>query len=158
MLAVGADASEGVERFRSLRLVEALLDEFGIPENGRERCPQLMAHVGHELVLVLARDLEVLDGLGKLARARLRFFEEARVLNRNHGLVRKGIDELDLAFAERAHFGALGLEQPRVLDGDYRLVGECLEQLDLLDRKWSWLRASDTDHADGSQRRLCFWQ
>ena len=37
MLAVGADAGEGIEGFRALRLVEALLNEFGIPENGRER-------------------------------------------------------------------------------------------------------------------------
>src|SRR5215831_1344011 len=39
VLAVGADAGEGIERFRSLRLVEALLDEFGIAENGGQRGP-----------------------------------------------------------------------------------------------------------------------
>jgi len=38
-----------------------------------------VAHVGDELVLVLARDLEVLDCLGKLARSRLDFFERLRV-------------------------------------------------------------------------------
>src|SRR5262249_16370787 len=32
--------------------------------------------------------------------------EQARVLDRDHGLVRKGIDELDLTFGERAHLGA----------------------------------------------------
>jgi hypothetical protein len=50
VLAVGANAGEGIERFRSLRLVEAFLDELGIPENGRERCPQLVAHIGTLLI------------------------------------------------------------------------------------------------------------
>src|SRR5262249_44134087 len=101
MLAVRADAGEGSERFRSLRLVEALLDELGIPENGRKRGSELVAHVGHELVLVLAGDLKIVDSLGKLAGARLHLFEKARVLNGDDGLVRKGIDKLDLAFGER---------------------------------------------------------
>jgi hypothetical protein len=34
-----------------------------------------VAHVGNELVLVLAGDFEVLDGLGKFARPRLNLFE-----------------------------------------------------------------------------------
>src|SRR5215470_8372289 len=68
VLAVGADAGEGIKRFRSLRLVEALLDEFGIPENGRKGGSELVAHVGHELVLVLACNLKIFDRLGKLAR------------------------------------------------------------------------------------------
>src|SRR5262245_23750275 len=71
VLAVGADAGEGIERLRSLRLVEAFLDKFGIPENGRERRSEFVAHVGHELVLVFARDLKVFDGLCKLTRPSL---------------------------------------------------------------------------------------
>src|SRR5215472_15237429 len=106
MLAVGADAGERIERFRSLWLVEAFLDEFRIAQNGCKRGSELVAHVGHELVLVLARDLEVLDGLGKLTRTRLHLLEKPRVFNRDYGLVRKGIDELNLTFSERAHFGA----------------------------------------------------
>ena len=43
VLAVGANTGEGIERFRSLCFVEPLLDEFGIPENGRERGSKLMA-------------------------------------------------------------------------------------------------------------------
>src|SRR5215467_10733427 len=104
--AFGADAREGIERFRSLRLVEAFLDEFGVTQNGRKRCPQLMAHVGHELVLMLAGDLEVLDGFGEFECTRLHFFEEASILYGDDSLVGKGIDELDLAFGERANFGA----------------------------------------------------
>src|SRR5262245_39521648 len=61
-----------------------------------------MAHVGYKLVLVLACDLEVVDGLGEFAGSRLHLFKEARVFNRDYGLVRKGIDELDLTFGERA--------------------------------------------------------
>src|SRR5262249_46966475 len=86
VLAVGADAGEGVERFGSLRLVEPLLDEFGIPENGRERGPQLVAHVGHELVLVLAGDL-------KLAALLRDFLEQARVFDGNHCLVGEGLEQ-----------------------------------------------------------------
>jgi len=40
-----------------------------------------VAHIGHELVLVLAGDLEVFGGLGKLTRPRPNFFEKPRVLN-----------------------------------------------------------------------------
>src|SRR5215475_11762530 len=70
VLAVGTDAGEGIERFRSLRLVEAFLDEFGIPENGRKRGSELVAHVGHELVLVLAGDRRLVGE----ARNELDFF------------------------------------------------------------------------------------
>jgi hypothetical protein len=56
--------------------------------------------------LVLAGNLQILDSLGKFAGACLHLLEEARVFNGDHGLVREGIDELDLAFGERAHFGA----------------------------------------------------
>src|SRR5262249_49981064 len=104
VLAVGADTGEGVERFRALRLVEAFLDELGIPENGRKRGPELVAHVGHELVLVLARDLKVFDGLGNLTLARLHSLKQASVLYSDHGRVGKGSDELDLVVSERPHF------------------------------------------------------
>ena len=63
---------------------------------------------------MLARDLEVLDGLGKLARPGLDF-----------------------------------LEQPCVLDGDYGLVGEDLQQIDLSVSERADLAASDCNHADG---------
>src|SRR5262249_8019116 len=106
MLAVGADAGEGIERFLGQRAIESLLDEFGIPENGRERGPELVAHVGHELALVLACDLKIFDSFGKLAGSGLHLFEQARVLNCDYALVREGVYELDLTFDERAHFGA----------------------------------------------------
>src|SRR5262245_10178928 len=115
VLAVGADAGEGIERFRSLRLVKAFLDEFGIPENGREWGSKLVAHGGHELVLVLACDFQILDSFGKLPSACLYLFEQPRVFNRDYGLVSEGIDELDLTFGERAHFGPPKDDHPNCL-------------------------------------------
>src|SRR5262252_7103879 len=61
---VGADEGDDIERFLSLRLVEALLDELRIAENG-PRGPQLVAHVGHEVVLVLAGDLKIFEGVAR---------------------------------------------------------------------------------------------
>jgi transposase len=52
-----------------------------------------VAHVGDELRLVLARDLQVLDSFSKLARACLHLFEQPRVLDRDDGLVGEGVDE-----------------------------------------------------------------
>src|SRR5215831_7727211 len=100
VLAVGTDTGERIERFRSLRLVEAFLDEFGIPENGRKRGSELVAHVGHELVLVLAGDLEIFDGFGKLASACLDFLEESGVLDGDRGLVGEARNELDFFVAK----------------------------------------------------------
>jgi hypothetical protein len=65
-----------------------------------------VAHVGHELVLVLARDLKIFDSFGKLARPCLYLLEQPRVLDSDHGLVREGIDELNLTFGERPDFAA----------------------------------------------------
>src|SRR5262245_16732835 len=71
-----------------------------------------MAHVGDELRLVLARDLKVINRFGEFARPCLHLIEQARVLDCDYGLVRKGIDQLDLAFDERAHFAAPHEDHP----------------------------------------------
>src|SRR5215831_7454401 len=42
----------------------------------------------------------------------------------------------------------LGFEQPRVLDGDDGLIGESLEQTDLLFSEWSHFGAADANGAD----------
>src|SRR5262249_55213521 len=57
-------------------------------------------------------NLEVCDSFRKLARSRLHLLEQARVFNGDHGLVGEGIDELDLAFGEWAHFGAPNEDHP----------------------------------------------
>src|SRR5262249_42102113 len=59
MLAVGANAGERIQRFRTLGLIEALLHELGVAQDGRKRCSKLMAHIGDELRLVLAGNLEL---------------------------------------------------------------------------------------------------
>src|SRR5262249_20635678 len=55
-------------------------------------------------------------------RSRLHLLEQARVLDGDDGLVRKGIDELDLAFGEWAHFVAP--------DEDYANCLACVDQWD----------------------------
>src|SRR5262245_65643956 len=96
MLAVGADAVEGIEGFRSLRLVEALLNQLGIAQYGGKRSSELVAHVGHELVLVLAGDLQLSKRLAQLV-------EQSRVFNGDDGLAGKTLDKLDLLFREWPH-------------------------------------------------------
>src|SRR5215467_14043830 len=53
------------------------------------------------------------------------------------GLIFKRFCKLLRALRKFSRSSLLGLEQPRVLDGDHRLVGECLEQTDLLFSEWS---------------------
>src|SRR5215813_14159774 len=65
VLTVGTDAGERVNRFLAEWFVETLLHELGITQDGGEGSSQLVAHVGDELGLVLACDLQVLDSFGK---------------------------------------------------------------------------------------------
>ena len=88
MLAVGADAREGIHRFLGQRLVEAFLHQLGVAEDGGERGSQLVAHVGDELRLVLAGDLKLAALLGDL-------LEQAGVLERDRRLVGEGLHEAD---------------------------------------------------------------
>src|SRR6516162_2483589 len=63
-------------------------------DNGVERRAQLVAHAGEELRLVLARQLQ-------LAVLVLDFIEQAHILDGNHRLVRKYLDQLDLLVGKR---------------------------------------------------------
>ena len=96
VLAVGADAGEGIHRFLGRGSVEAFLHQFGVAEDGGERGPQLVAHVGDELRLVLARDLELAALLDNL-------IEQARVLDGDDGLVGEGFEQLDLLLLKILH-------------------------------------------------------
>ena len=69
-------------------------DQLGVAEDGVERRAQLVAHVGEELRLVLAR-------LGELAALVLDFVEQPHVLDGDHRLVGEGGDQLDLLVRER---------------------------------------------------------
>ena len=53
----------------------------------------------------LARRGLVLEGLLQLARARLDLFEETSVLDRDHCLVREGLEESDLLVGKGSHLG-----------------------------------------------------
>ena len=72
---------------------------LGEADDGVERRAQLVAHVGEELRLVLARELE-------LAALVLDLVEQPHVLDRDHRLVGEGRDQLDLLVGERPHLGA----------------------------------------------------
>ena len=55
-----------------------------------------MAHVGDELRLVLAGDLEILNCSGEFTCARLQLFEKARVIDGDDGLVGEGLQQFNL--------------------------------------------------------------
>ena len=71
-----------------LTVAAAVRHQFGIAENGIERRAQLVAHIGQELGLVLARFL-------KLSALVLNLVEQPRILNGQRRLRRKGLDEID---------------------------------------------------------------
>ncbi len=67
---------------------DVFLEDLAVADDGVERRAQLVAHIGEELRLVLARDLE-------LAALVLDFVEQPRVLDRQHRLRREGLDQID---------------------------------------------------------------
>src|SRR5215831_11645350 len=66
MLAVGTDAREDRQKLLRRCAVDAFLQKLGIAKHGRQRRSQLVAHVGDELRLMLAGDLEFAALLGDL--------------------------------------------------------------------------------------------
>src|SRR5262245_4568956 len=88
MFAVGADAGQRIERLLSERLVESFLHELRVAKDGGEWRSKLMAHVGDELGLVLAGNLQLAAFLCDLV-------EQARVLQRNHRLIGEALHECD---------------------------------------------------------------
>ena len=81
---VAARAEHAIERFEVLlRRLGILAQHLGDADDGVERRAQLVAHVGEELRLVLAR-------LGELAALVLDFVEQPHVLDRDRRLVGEG--------------------------------------------------------------------
>src|SRR5947208_1831823 len=81
--------------------VDPVHDQLGVPENRVERRAQLVAHVGQELRLVLADNLE-------LATLLLDLLEEPRVLDGEHRLGGEGLEQfhrLRLEAALRSEIG-----------------------------------------------------
>ena len=89
-------------------------------DDGVERRAQLMAHVGEELRLVLAR-------LRELAALVLDFAEQMRILDRQRRLGGEGLQQLDRAFREFA----------RRLAPDH----ECADDLDRREQRHDQARA-----------------
>ena len=88
-----------------LQRLRILPQHLADADDGVERRAQLVAHVGEELRLVLAR-------LRELAALVLDFVEQPHVLDRDHRLVGEGGDQLDLLVGERPHLGARQASTP----------------------------------------------
>src|SRR6516165_5065881 len=87
-------AEHAIERFGILlQRLRILVQHFAYADDGVERRAQLMAHIGEELRLVLAR-------LGELTTLVLDFVEQPHVLDGYCGLVGKGGDEVNLLGSE----------------------------------------------------------
>ena len=93
VLAVGLKPLEDAQHLFRRLAVSAVSHQFGIAQDGVERRAQLVAHIGKELRLVLARFF-------KLPALFLDFIEQAHVLDGNRGLVGKRRDQLDLLIGE----------------------------------------------------------
>ena len=88
MLAVGLHPLQHAAHFFRRFAVDAVEDQFGVAEDGVERRAQLVAHIGEELRLVLARDVE-------LAALVLDLVKQSRVLDRQHRLRGEGLHQVD---------------------------------------------------------------
>ena len=75
--------------------IDVVEDQLGVAEDGIERRAQLVAHIGEELRLVLARDFE-------LPALVLDLMEQARVLDCQHRLGGKGLQQIDRLFGKLA--------------------------------------------------------
>src|SRR5262249_39359012 len=94
VLAVGLKAFEYAKHLLGWLAVSAVRHQFGVAQDGVERRAQLMAHIGEELRLVLARFF-------KLAALVLDFVKQPNVFDGNRGLISKGLNQRDLLVGER---------------------------------------------------------
>ena len=94
VLAVGVQAIEHLAHLVRRLAVDVVENKLGVAEDGVERGAQLVAHVGEELRLVLACDLE-------LVALVLDFVKQAHVLNSNHSLIGESGGQLDLLVTKR---------------------------------------------------------
>ena len=99
MPAVAFDPLEHGLHLLRRRAIDAVYDQLIVAEDGVERGAQLVAHVGEELRLVLAR-------LGELAALVLDLVEQPHVLDRDHRLVGEGGSEVNLLLSEWFNSGA----------------------------------------------------
>src|SRR6516225_1389421 len=97
MFAVGLKAFEYAEHLLGRLAIRAVRHQFGVTQDRVERRAQLMAHVGQELRLVLARFFQ-------LSALVLDFIEQAHVLDGDRRLICKRRDQLDLLIGEWSYF------------------------------------------------------
>ena len=110
MLAIAVHALEHAAHFLRDVAINAVEDEFRIPQYRIQRGAEFMAHVGQELGLVLARDFELMALI-------MHFVEQPRVLDREHGLSGEGLQQVDGSFGKfSGHFAAYD-------EGAYDLIG-----------------------------------
>src|SRR5215470_7175264 len=83
-------------------------------DKGFEHGPEIKRRAADDLQNIGCGSL-MFQGFCQVARPRLHFFEQPCVLYSDDRLVSKGIDELNLAFAEWAHFGAPNDDHPNCL-------------------------------------------
>src|SRR6516164_1175818 len=96
VFAVGLKSFEYSKHLLGRLTISAVRHQFGVAEDGVERRAQLMAHIGKELRLVLARFF-------KLAALVLDFIEQANVLDGYARLVGEGGGQVDLLVGEGAN-------------------------------------------------------
>jgi hypothetical protein len=89
VLAIAFKPFEYAQHLLGWLTVSAVRHQFGVTQDGVERCPQFMAHIGEELRLVLARLL-------KLPTLVLDFIEQTNVLDSDACLIREGLRQFDL--------------------------------------------------------------
>jgi len=70
----------------------AVRQDLGEADDGVERRPQLMRHVGEELGLVLAGDLDLMALVGDLPVAGFELLEQPDVFDSDHCLIGEGLD------------------------------------------------------------------
>ena len=96
MLAVGLKALEDAQHLLRRLAVSAVRHQFGVTQDGVERCAQLMAHIGEELRLVLT-------SLFQLLALVLDLVEQSHILDGYARLVGEGRHQVDLLVGERAN-------------------------------------------------------
>src|SRR6516162_4212141 len=99
VFAVGLKAFEYAEHLLGWLTVSAIGHQFGITQDRVEWGAQLMAHVGQELRLVLAR-------LFKLSALVLNLVEQAHILDGDDSLIGKSFNQLNLLWREWPRRGA----------------------------------------------------
>jgi hypothetical protein len=97
LLPLNATRSPHAKHLLGWLTVSAVRHQFGIAQDGVERGAQLMAHIGEELRLVLAR-------LFELSALVLDFVKQPHILDRNRGLVGKCRDQFYLLVGEWLYF------------------------------------------------------